>query len=491
MKTKLLLFAAIIFISYAMPGQSTFLRVIDNIKDEESVTFISEITPGKYLCGIHQINPNSIFPLTDFGYINVLYLFDDMGNITDSLKIDKLDEYCIIVWKVIRAENDDILFLCLGRHSTTSDIQLCLLYTDFNLEIISYGFFGSPDTSEYITDYCVNYNQNIVFAGNTGYLSIEDIYFLLWETDFAGNTINYKIDTNYFQANANILELQGVGKYYVGNGGNGVFICNYNLEVETFKLFKSDTTGFIGMPFKKHKLVDGFHFLMLGWQINNGNGTFENPWDMAFYKMDESFHINKKYIYGAIDTNDFPNNIDFIDTNRIFFGGVKNYTNQPPEDSWLSLYITNLQGDTINSRYYGGYGSYNVGTGLATCDGGYIFGVRWFDFANYIPPEPIDWDVIIMKVDADGLISNVETPMPFKVTDVIVYPNPANNEVNFVLGLYSNLQLSIYNSTGERMIFQSLYHSQTIDISSFPSGMYVYLLTGKNGFTETGKIIKY
>lgn len=74
--------------------------------------------------------------------------------------------------------------------------------------------------------------------------------------------------------------------------------------------------------------------------------------------------------------------------------------------------------------------------------------------------------------------------------EVTTYPNPLKDNLHFDLGTQTNLQLSIYNSAGERILFQPLHLSQTIDISTLPPGIYVYLLTGKNGFTETGKIIK-
>ena len=72
--------------------------------------------------------------------------------------------------------------------------------------------------------------------------------------------------------------------------------------------------------------------------------------------------------------------------------------------------------------------------------------------------------------------------------EVTTYPNPLKDNLHFDLSKQTNLQLSLYNSTGERMIFQTLPHSQTIDISMLPPGIHVYLLTGKNGFTETGRL---
>jgi photosystem II stability/assembly factor-like uncharacterized protein len=71
----------------------------------------------------------------------------------------------------------------------------------------------------------------------------------------------------------------------------------------------------------------------------------------------------------------------------------------------------------------------------------------------------------------------------------MIFPNPATNNIYIDLGHYSDIQVSIYNSTGERIIFQLLPSSQTIDVSCLPAGIYIYLLTGKNGFKETGKIV--
>jgi hypothetical protein len=127
---------------------------------------------------------------------------------------------------------------------------------------------------------------------------------------------------------------------------------------------------------------------------------------------------------------------------------------------------------------------------IATKDGGALIVSTKY---NWNDPIPMQRDVHILKIDSTGYydpITRTEEEFEQLNKQILVYPNPVISEVNFVLGLYSNLQLSIYNSTGERKIFQSLPSSQTIDVSELPSGIYVYLLTGKNGFKETGKIIK-
>jgi hypothetical protein len=465
--------------------QSTFFKIIDNSELTESVSCINEITPGKYLiksfarcefCG-------------EFDGINALYMINNYGKTTDSVFITTLDQYHIFVRQLILSTENELLLFCTAMDSITMDLQLCLIKTDNHLNINSYNFYGSNDSHEYILDFCINSNNNMVFVGSNSYQALMGGY-LLWEMDFNFNTISYTIDSTYTPFVPDIMQMPANGKYYVNDGSNGLLIFNPDFELDSIGFINTDSTDFIPFP-QDHKLIDNHRYLKTGIQfVFDGIGVPVNPWDMAFVILNEHFEICAKNVYGTEDTTDFTRNIDWIDTSRIFLSGVKNYTNQPPEDSWISLYITNLQGETIQNRFYGGYGNFDIGAGLATSDGGYLMAYSWFDFENYIPPGQMDWDIVIIKVDSDGLITNIDTQFPFKVSDVIVYPNPVKDNLHFELGIYSNLQLSIYNSTGERKIFKSLHHSQTIDISSLTSGIYVYLLTGKNEFKETGKIIK-
>lgn len=180
--------------------------------------------------------------------------------------------------------------------------------------------------------------------------------------------------------------------------------------------------------------------------------------------------------------------------NYLFFGGVYPFTQSPPflypEQRWILIYRLNKDGSIVWQKFYKGEVNYMAYKILATTDGGaLIFSTRY----DWNDPIPMQRDVHILKIDSTGYydpITGTEEELEQMNKQILVYPNPAFNEVNFVLGLYSNLQLSIYNSTGERMIFQTLHHSQSINVSMLPEGIYVYLLTGKNGFKETGKIIK-
>lgn len=77
------------------------------------------------------------------------------------------------------------------------------------------------------------------------------------------------------------------------------------------------------------------------------------------------------------------------------------------------------------------------------------------------------------------------------------YPNPANNIINFKIGDDLTKQLkeysiSIYNTSGVQYFNQSFNNNSNIqlNISSLPSGLYYYKLTGNQKISIGGKILK-
>ncbi|MCD4747253.1 MAG: T9SS type A sorting domain-containing protein, partial [Bacteroidales bacterium] len=100
--------------------------------------------------------------------------------------------------------------------------------------------------------------------------------------------------------------------------------------------------------------------------------------------------------------------------------------------------------------------------------------------------------VHILKIDSTGWYNGINTGItPYETPkQILVYPNPVKNEVKFVLGLYSDLVLNIYNSTGHLVINRKLPHTKTINIAHLPKGLYIYILKDNNNFFEKGKLIK-
>jgi len=76
-----------------------------------------------------------------------------------------------------------------------------------------------------------------------------------------------------------------------------------------------------------------------------------------------------------------------------------------------------------------------------------------------------------------------------------VYPNPAS-EVFYIelpdeiLHQYPNLQLELYNTTGQSVVSNQLNHiQQSINVDHLKSGMHFYKLFSKNNIVANGKLL--
>jgi len=79
-----------------------------------------------------------------------------------------------------------------------------------------------------------------------------------------------------------------------------------------------------------------------------------------------------------------------------------------------------------------------------------------------------------------------------KDTDVLVYPNPASNQLFIQTGLnLANSVFNIYNLAGE-IVLQQQINSKTdvINISCLISGVYIYKIEQDNKIIDTGKFVK-
>ena len=97
----------------------------------------------------------------------------------------------------------------------------------------------------------------------------------------------------------------------------------------------------------------------------------------------------------------------------------------------------------------------------------------------------------ILKIDSTGWYDGITgTSELIKPSQILVYPNPVKDKVNFVPGMYRNLNLQIFNSSGKLVIDCKLPSTKTINMSQLAKGVYIYVLSNNKGFIEKGKIIK-
>jgi hypothetical protein len=94
-----------------------------------------------------------------------------------------------------------------------------------------------------------------------------------------------------------------------------------------------------------------------------------------------------------------------------------------------------------------------------------------------------------------GEIFHPEAPIDEKGDDdfVSISPNPTNHYVTVAFEQPFSGVIYLYNTMGgllQKIPLQSA-HTQHVDISTFPSGLYILELTAENQFSLHRKIIKY
>jgi len=123
----------------------------------------------------------------------------------------------------------------------------------------------------------------------------------------------------------------------------------------------------------------------------------------------------------------------------------------------------------------------------ATDDGGCIMA------GTILSPNsnPNQTDVIIIKVDSEGLITS-SNKQDTRVMHAMVYPNPGNEYLMLQTGQQNTgSSFKLVNISGQKLIEQTVnLTTQQIPTSELPPGIYVWTLSKGNTVIETGKWIK-
>lgn len=116
-------------------------------------------------------------------------------------------------------------------------------------------------------------------------------------------------------------------------------------------------------------------------------------------------------------------------------------------------------------------------------------------------------DSLIIRVDAETektrgntvyvdninlVASNTSVYEIFANTNVNVYPNPANNVINFELSTNENVAVTVYNIDGSLVKTVAAFQQLTaVNIDDLDNGSYIYRVATLNGdIIKTGKFVK-
>ncbi|MFM6953642.1 MAG: T9SS type A sorting domain-containing protein [Sphingobacteriaceae bacterium] len=89
----------------------------------------------------------------------------------------------------------------------------------------------------------------------------------------------------------------------------------------------------------------------------------------------------------------------------------------------------------------------------------------------------LDKQVFVMNM-MNGGSNDQESAMNQPAASLSLYPNPANDWVDISMKGIStdNFTLEVYNADGMRMLLQQPWDGRGIDVSKFPTGIYILSL---------------
>lgn len=189
---------------------------------------------------------------------------------------------------------------------------------------------------------------------------------------------------------------------------------------------------------------------------------------------------------GAVCNTAIIDNIIFV---------VGNYNVRPGEWPWQSsptwIQVTRMDTNLtiLDHHFYGGDAVYMPFKILKTADGGaFIAGNRY----DHTKPWEKLYHVFALKVNDEGLITELPDHPEIKAHDAILYPNPGSEYMIIQSGPQVNGALfSLYDLQGRNLLTSSITESQTrLSATHLPSGTYVWQLQYKGKIIENGKWVK-
>jgi hypothetical protein len=211
-----------------------------------------------------------------------------------------------------------------------------------------------------------------------------------------------------------------------------------------------------------------------------------------FHPMDTTGHIYNHW--NISDTVDFPafwGGIDFKNKDSIFIGGTRNmwgsYYNRWP--SWFIVLQTDSLLNIRWERFYGGDAYYMMGKLIATNDGGCLVAGTRYDYLN---TTDLETDIIILKLNSEGLITRNPYKPSIEMHEAIVYPNPGTNVINVRIAVqHKQSVFELFDINGRHILKENFVGTLgTVNTTFLEQGTYIYRITSDDGLFETGKWVK-
>ncbi|MEZ5196919.1 MAG: T9SS type A sorting domain-containing protein [Bacteroidales bacterium] len=436
---------------------------------------------------IFGLNSGSAY--NDNYYTKIFKMDLQSGNLIDSLIIEPEfpGYYFRGIFDVLKVS--DSLFIGIGKFKNNSgneEIQYILhlnnyLKSDFDTII------NIPEIEESSLRTIITQDSFLVSVGRTSV----PYECLLCDKTIFGDSVRYEIYSHPYSYTAStVVNIPHKNKYhmfiYMGIEKAINIIDKATLERDTILVYPTFFLPNDAVPDD----IDSSIYYVAG-RAGSASSSFT---DLFYLKLNDEGEILNQYTYN-LDSNTFYAYKCFAPFNEhIYFAGVYPFTSSPPtmypEARWILLYKLTKDGDVIWQKFYKGEVNYMAYKMLATNDGGAIVFSTKYDWND---PTPNQRDLHILKIDSSGYytpLAGTEEQFEQMEKQILVYPNPVQNVVNFFFGLYKNLEINIYDINGNKVFYNVFEHSAIIDLSHLIPGIYLYTISGGNNFYEKGKLVK-
>jgi hypothetical protein len=451
--------------------------------DEESFTMIEGIDGSVYVGG------RSILLDRQYPYKSLVFKLNQQGIFVDSIHFTLPDKWTSLS-QILPVSNDNYVVLSTFRdyaspytnggfmiNNMNSDLELTnqiVFWADTN-----YLIFGGAGCNDKNGNLFVNLSVN---------LPVSSIYSYLVEIDSNLTIIKQKFITDYPKAYSHLKKIDD-NTYWALNlytNKYEIFDSAFNF-VEEQKVPERMTANF-GV-----KWDSDTSFYLMG---DHMPGNYHN---LGFLRQPHYFDTTG-YLFnswGEADTLDFPaftNGIDFQNKDSIFIGGTHNMPyaldpGQQPVPTWFVILQTDSLLNVRWERFYGGNANYLMMKLIATRDGGCLVAGTRYDYMNDPVPQT---DIIVLKLNSEGLLVGDHELPETRMHEAIVYPNPGTHVLQIRLAVqHPTALLELFDANGRLMLNQQLHQKESrIAVDHLPKGTYIYRLSADTGLLESGKWMK-
>ncbi|MFA5419099.1 MAG: T9SS type A sorting domain-containing protein [Bacteroidales bacterium] len=471
----------ILFLATTIYSQNTTFKYLLSSPLDEYFTDIVEMDDGTiYFTGrLSNIqNPNRIRAL--------IAKMDYTGGLIDSL-VFTLPDKNIFINNLFQAENSE--FNIVASIYDTIDLHknagIALYRMNEQLSLFDETFYYLPPTLDLASVYSSkSSNGNILVGIGMNMPIVPKSYFYVFDNNF--DSVNAVLFPDEARIISHIKHLSNGTIWMLDEIHENYEVLDSSLNIISTQRVPEVLTANFGV-----KWDSDTSFYLLGDQF-----VPHPPHTLGFihqfHPTDTTGYLSNHW--RVSDTVDFPalwNGLDFQNKDSIFIGGTRNmwagYYN--PWPSWFVVLQTDSMLNIRWERFYGGDAYYMMGKVVATHDGGCLVAGTRYDYLNTTEQET---DIIILKLNSEGLIlGNPENP-GIKMHEAIVYPNPGNEEIKVRIAVQHKQSLfELFDLNGRLVLKENFTGTEgTVNTTFLPSGTYIYKITTEDGLYESGKWVK-